>query len=59
MGRSAGIRPHRSSNDGKRSKGKQLDRQAKSLTQRLVSNIWACHDLTQFLGGLVSEMGVD
>jgi hypothetical protein len=43
MGRSAGVRPNCSLNVGKNSTGKQLDGQAKSLTQRLVSESWACH----------------
>ena len=42
MGRSAGVRPNCSLNNGKNSRGKQLDGQAKSLTQRLVSEFWAC-----------------
>ena len=40
---SAGVRPNCSLNNGKNSRGKQLDDQAKSLTQRLVSKFWACH----------------
>ncbi len=32
MGRSAGVRPNCSLNNGKNSRGKQLDGQAKSLT---------------------------
>jgi hypothetical protein len=37
-------------NNGKNSKGKQLDAQAKSLTQRLVSEFWACQPDCCLLG---------
>ena len=45
MGRSAGVYPNCSLNNGKNSRGKQLDGQAKSLTQWLVSEFWACHPI--------------
>jgi hypothetical protein len=43
MGRSAGVRPYCSWNNGKKRRGEQPDVQAESLTQRLVSEFWACH----------------
>ena len=42
MGRSAGVRLKCSLNTGNSRTGKQLDLQAKSLTQRLVPFFWAC-----------------
>ena len=42
MGRSAGVRPRCSLNNGKNRTGKQLDVQAKSLTNWLVPVLWAC-----------------
>jgi hypothetical protein len=42
MGRSAGVRLKCSLNTGNSRTGKQLDLQAKSLTQRLVAFFWAC-----------------
>jgi transposase len=42
MGRSAGVRPRCSLNNGKNRTGKWLEVQAKSLTNRLVPVLWAC-----------------
>ena len=44
MGRWAGVRPYCSSNNGKSRTGKQLEGQARSLTQRLVPVLWACQE---------------
>lgn len=52
MGRSAGVRPDCSLNNGRNRRGEQPDVQVKSLTQRLVSELWACQEL----GPRISEM---
>ncbi len=44
MGRSAGVRPNCSLNNGKKWGGEQPEVQADSLTQRLVSEFWACQN---------------
>ena len=63
MGRSAGVRPRCSLNNGKNRTGKWLDVQAKSLTNRLVPVLWACqpgvskkrHLLEDWLGRALAD----